>query len=451
MNVKELLAAARVAINEGDLEKAGGLRDQATMLKEVEALEPKEEKAPTKGAPEPAVNKQPTLTVIEDEADKENKRNPYKTFGEFLLDVKASAEGVTDRRLVALRSSDKSLEGGFSLSGAMGDAFVGSFASAKAMKAAPTGIGESIPQAGGLLVGTQRQDSILSRVYESGQLLSRVAMDTIGPNSNGMSYYTEDESSRATGSRRGGVRFYWTAENSATTASAPSFREVELKLKKASAAVYVTEEQLQDSTAMESYIMRILPEEIRWGVEDAIINGTGVGMPLGISSSGAVLSVAKETGQAADTIVYDNLVSMWARLWAPAQSRAIWLHSQDAIPQLMTMTLDVGTGGVPVYMPPGGASATPYGTIFGRPAFVHESAGNLGDVSDLMLIDPTQYQMIDKGGMQSASSIHVRFLEGETVYRFIYRVDGQPMWDSALTPANGGSTLSPFLNLAARA
>jgi len=118
---------------------------------------------------------------------------------------------------------------------------------------------------------------------------------------------------------------------------------------------------------------------------------------------------------------------------------------------LMTMTIDVGTGGLPVYLPPGGASAAPYGTIFGRPAFVHESCDNLGDVGDIMLIDPSQYQMIEKGGMQSASSIHVRFLEGETVFRFIYRVDGQPMWNSALTPANDGNDVSPFINLAARA
>ena len=387
------------------------------------------------------------VKVTEDEADKANKRNPYKSFGEFLMTVKAAADGIVDERLKSIRSKDQSNEGGFSVAGAMGDKFVGSFA---ATKAAPSGIGESLPQTGGVLVGTQRQDTIMSRVYESGQLLSRVSMDSIGPNSNGMSYYAEAETSRATGSRRGGVRFYWTAENSATTDSNPTFREMELKLKKASAAVYVTEEQLQDTTAMESYVMRILPEEIRWGVEDAILNGTGAGMPLGIENSGAVVSQAIEVGQDDDTIVYENIVKMWSRLWAPSQRNAIWLHSQDALPQLMTMTLAVGTGGVPVYTPPDGASAAPYGTIFGRPAFVHESCDNVGDVGDIQLIDPTQYQMIEKGGIQSASSIHVRFLEGETVFRFIYRIDGQPMWNLPLTPFNGGATVSPFVNLAIR-
>lgn len=462
MSFDELITAAKTAIADGDLELAEQHTNQAKALKTVMELEPQaNEELETVTAERdalkakldnaPATNGAGHVIVTKDEADKANKKNPYKTFGEFLMSVKGAADGVMDERLRALRSTDQSNEGGFSVAGAMGDGFVGSFASAKATKAAPTGVGESLPQTGGFLVGTQRQDSILSRVYESGQLLSRVSMDSIGPNSNGMSYFAEAETSRATGSRRGGVRFYWMAENSAVTASAPTFREMELKLKKAAAAVYVTEEQLQDTTAMESYVMRILPEEIRWGVEDSILNGTGAGMPLGIETANAAISTAKETGQAADTVVYENIVKMWARLWAPSQSSAIWLHSQDAIPQLLTMTLDVGTGGVPVYLPPGGASAAPFGTIFGRPAFVHESCDNLGDVGDLWLLDPTQYQMIEKGGLQSASSIHVRFLEGETVFRFIYRVDGQPMWNAPLTPFNAGDTVSPFVNLAERA
>ena len=469
MNFAELLAAAKKAIADGDLELAKKYTDEAKALKSVMELEPDEGseeldaltaerdalKAKLEAAAKaPATNKAGTLIVGEDEADKANKKNPYKSFGEFLGEVKQAAEGMVGERLVALRSNDKGDEGGFNIAGAMGDDFVGSLPAAqqgiKSFKAAPTGLGESIPQAGGLLVGTQRQDSLLSRVYDIGFMLSRVAMDPIGPNSNSMTYFAEDESSRATGSRRGGVRFYWGAENSAITASAPEFRQMDLKLKKANAAVYVTEEQLQDTTTLESYVMRILPEEIRWGVEDSIFNGTGTGQPLGIEESGAVISQAKETGQAADTVVYENIIKMWSRLWAPSQVNSIWLHSQDVLPQLMTMTLDVGTGGIPVYTPPGGASAAPFGTIFGRPAFVHESCDNLGDVGDIQLIDPTQYQMIEKGGIQSASSIHVRFLEGETVFKFTYRIDGQPMWNVPLTPANGGATVSPFINLAVR-
>lgn len=443
--LSRLIEEAKAAIAEGNLELAETLTAQIKALKTVLDLEP------PKVDPEPATNKQPVVVeVVEDEADKAQKRYPWQSFGEFLMAVKNAEHGHMDQRMPALREAD-----GFSINGALGDEFVGSFAAArdgiKSYKAAPSGVGESLPQTGGVLVGSDRMTSILSRVYESGQLLSRVSMDTVGPNSNGMTYYAEAETDRGTGNRRGGVRFYWAAENSAITTSAPTFRKMELKLKKAAAAVYVTEEQLQDTSALESYVMRILPEEIRWGVEDSILNGTGVGQPLGILNANCAVSVAKETGQTAATVVYENLVKMWAAGWARSQTNFIWLHSQDVLPQLMLMSLDVGTGGMPVYLPPGGASAAPYGTLFGRPAFVHESATTVGSVGDIWLVDPSQYQMIEKGGIRSASSIHVRFLNDETTYKFVYRVDGQPMWNSTLTPANDGQAVSPFVNIAVRA
>jgi len=450
--IKRLLEEAKEAVKNGDLEKATALTNEAKALTAILDLEKQSEPEPE---PEPkqtkADNGPGRVTDFEDEAERAAKANPWKGFGEFLNAVRSASEGSVDKRLLPLRSNDPGNENGFSVAGAMGDDFVGSIPAAKATKAAPSGIGTSLPQAGGVLVGSDRNTAILSRVYESGQLLSRVAMDTVGPNSNGMTYYAEAETSRATGSRRGGVRFYWAAENSAVTTSAPTFREMELKLKKAAAAVYVTEEQLQDTAAMESYVMRILPEEIRWGVEDAILNGTGAGQPLGLENAPALISVPKEVGQDADTVVAENVINMWARLWGPSKQRAIWLISQDVEPQLMQMSLAVGTGGSLVYTPPGGLSAAPYANMFGRPVIVHESCDNVGDVGDIWLVDPTQYQMIEKGGIQSASSIHVRFLQGESVYRFIYRVDGQPIWNSALTPFNGGATVGPFVTLAERA
>ena len=57
--------------------------------------------------------------------------------------------------------------------------------------------------------------------------------------------------------------------------------------------------------------------------------------------------------------------------------------------------------------------------------------------------------MISKGGVEAASSIHVKFVEDETAFRFVFRVDGQPIWASAVTPFQGSDTVSPFVALAA--
>jgi HK97 family phage major capsid protein len=70
-------------------------------------------------------------------------------------------------------------------------------------------------------------------------------------------------------------------------------------------------------------------------------------------------------------------------------------------------------------------------------------------LGDLLLASPSQYALITKGGVQAASSIHVRFVYDETAFRFVYRVDGQPVWASSVTANDGSSTISPFVALAA--
>jgi HK97 family phage major capsid protein len=435
------------------LAEAKALRERAEAIKAATDLETAADdavKAYDKAAAEPPTNS--GIVVVEDETDKAIKAKPYKSFGEFLSDVIDAGSGVIDKRLLPLRSTDKVDKGAFSLTAAMGDEFVGSVAkSAFARKAVGTGLAEGLGSTGGFLVGTDTQGGIMSRVYDSGQLLQRVGMDGISANSNSMTYNVEAETSRADGSRRGGIQAYWAAEAGAYTASSPTFRQVELKLKKVVGLVYATDEQLADASVLESYIMRILPEELRFKVEDSILNGTGTGMPKGLLATGATLSVAKETGQQAATIVSENIMKMWARMYAPSRRNSIWLIEQSCEPQLMQLSLAVGTGGVPLYTPAGGLSAAPYATIFGRPVIAHESCKAVGTVGDIWLIDPSEYQMIEKGGIQTASSIHVAFTTGEQLFRFTYRCDGQPLWASALTPLSAGDTLSPYINLAARA
>jgi HK97 family phage major capsid protein len=225
---------------------------------------------------------------------------------------------------------------------------------------------------------------------------------------------------------------------------------MELKLRKLVALCYATDELLADATALESWIMQAFPEEINFVAEDSIFRGTGVGMPLGILNSAATVSVAKEVGQAAATIVSANIDKMWSRRYIRGRNYA-WFVNQDTSPQLSNLNRAVGASGEIVYSPPGGLSALPYATLKGAPVIETEYNSTLGTVGDIILADFNEYQMIDKGGIQSASSIHVQFITDETVFRFVYRVDGQPKWDQPLTPFQGTNTVSPFVTLATRA
>lgn len=315
---------------------------------------------------------------------------------------------------------------------------------------AASGANEGTPSDGGFLVQQDFAAELLRRVYATGGLASRARHIPISSNANGIKINGINETSRANGSRWGGVQSYWVGEADTVTASRPRFRQVELNLHKLMALFYATDELLADAAALEAVAMMAFEEEFGFKLDDAIIRGNGAGQPLGFLNSPCLVTVAKEGGQAAASIVLENIVKMWARMWGPSRQNAVWLYNQDIEPVLFTLGMIVGTGGSPIFMPPGGLSSSPYGTLLGRPMIPSEQAATLGTVGDLMLVDLGQYLMADKGGMQTASSIHVRFLYDEQVFRFTLRTDGQPLWNAALTPAQGSNTLSPFVALATR-
>lgn len=315
---------------------------------------------------------------------------------------------------------------------------------------AASGLNESVPSDGGFLVEHEMASGILKNLWSTGMILPKISKITLSGNKNGMKFNGIDETSRADGSRSGGIQAYWAAEAAEKTASKPKFRQIDLGLNKLIGLCYATDEMLDDAAALEQTINSGFNEEFDFKLTDSVINGTGAGQPLGITNSGCMVSVTKEAGQAANTIVYENVSNMWSRLIARSRPNAIWVINQDCEPQLNGMSLVVGTAGVPVYMPAGGLSNSPYSTLFGRPVVPIEQCATVGDTGDIMLCDFAQYKAIDKGGMQQNVSIHVRFIYDESVFRFVYRFDGQPVLSSAITPFKGTNTLSHFVKLDAR-
>lgn len=312
-----------------------------------------------------------------------------------------------------------------------------------------SGLQEAIPSQGGFLVDKTFESEILSKSFQNGKLLNRVRKFEIGANSNGIKIPYIDETSRANGSRSGGTRGYWLSEAGSKTASKPKLGQVEMSLEKLIGLCYATDELLEDSTVLGQVLLRDFSEELTFKIEDALINGTGAGQPLGIVSSGALVSVGKETGQTATTLVYENVMKMYARYWS--KGRGVVLANADIIPQLFKMSVAVGTGGIPVYMPANGISRQPFDSLYGLPILYMEQCPTLGQPGDLIFCDPEEYILIQKGGLQSASSIHVQFTTDETTFRFVWRVNGQPWWTAPLTPYKGtGNTVSPFVTTAVR-
>ena len=313
-----------------------------------------------------------------------------------------------------------------------------------------TGAGQLIGADGGFLVPPEFSTIIWDGLnQEADNLLSATDSYTITGES--LTFNANAETSRATGSRWGGVRAYWLAEAAEMTASQPKWRQIKLEKNELGVFVYVTDKLLSNaSVALEQYLSRAATEEINWLVSDSIINGTGAGKPLGLLNSNALISVLKENGQPAATVNYENISNMWERLHIKSRANAVWYIHQRVEKQLQRMQIGTGTTAQLVYMPPGGISGQQFGTIFGRPVMPIEYCQDLGTKGDVVLADLKAYASGSAGSVDSEMSIHLRFNFNESVFRFLFSVDGQPWINSAITPANGTTTTSPFVTLDTR-
>jgi HK97 family phage major capsid protein len=322
-----------------------------------------------------------------------------------------------------------------------------------AVEKAIIGNNEGIGSEGGFFVPPTFSNTLMQRMYDDSALLSKTDNYTVTGNS--MVFPRSAESSRANGSRYGGVVTSWVKEGEAGTVSRPKFGQLELKLNKMMSLGGITSELNEDSgaggMAMEQYITRAFVDDINFTISDAIIRGTGAGQPQGLLNAGCKIAVSKESGQAADTIVMQNIVKMYARLWAGNRSKAVWFINQDVLPQLFTMVLGIGTAGVTVFMPPGGVSGKPYATLLGLPVIEIEQASTLGDEGDISLVDLSHYVTITKGsGPNVQTSMHFYFDTDQQAFRVTFRIDGKPWWKEAVTPYKGTLTQSCVVTLEAR-
>ena len=187
---------------------------------------------------------------------------------------------------------------------------------------------------------------------------------------------------------------------------------------------------------------------------ECIMFGTGVGKPLGaFVGTSPCVQVAKETGQTADTIVAENIINMNSVIYTGSRGKGNWYYNGEALPQLETMAIAVGTGGIPAYWPAGGLASDSPARIKGRPAYETDHCSALGDAGDIVFADWSQYLLATKGSVNTAMSIHLRFDYDEVAFRSTFRVDGRPSWDSNLKPRKGDTDrrVSPFVKLAERA
>lgn len=244
-----------------------------------------------------------------------------------------------------------------------------------------------------------------------------------------------------------GVVGYWGAAGANLTESSLDTRGLTLNAHKLHCFVTAENEWTEDNVGGDEPVLLKFGEAWAFYSTRAFLSGNGAGQPLGILNAGCTIEVAKESGQAADTIIYENLTKMLSRLHPASFERAEWFVHPSTIPALLGLYIVVGTGGapVPVLSQSGGRF-----TILTRPVTFTEHCSVLGEVGDIILADLSQYGIGMRKEMAMDKSEHLYFNADKTAYRLISRVDGLPLWNEALTLADGSTTVSPFVTLAAR-
>lgn len=293
---------------------------------------------------------------------------------------------------------------------------------------------------------------ILGTAQESNPFMQMATKFPLAGNSASISFFKDK--TRTSANFYGGVVSYWVEEGNAPTASDMQFGKMNLRLHDLALLIPATNDMIEDAPeAIGGLVSKAFGERIAYDLENVFLNGTGVGQPLGILNSAAKVEQAKVTNQTAATIVSNNLTSMWSRLPKASKANAIWIYGADVYSEIVNCK--VGASDFPAFIPAGGmAGAAPtLDRLLGKPAYESEHiSAALGTAGDIILVDPTQYAVAFKSlTAQVESSTHLYFDSNKTAFRLVFRIDGQPMWDTYLTPAQGSVTKSPIVTLATRA
>ena len=242
----------------------------------------------------------------------------------------------------------------------------------------------------------------------------------------------------------GGVTVSRRQQTATIASSRMGLSQVTLHASSLFGLTYATEE-LVESSAFAVAIERAFGDQFVSHMLNERINGTGSGQFQGILGAPCLISATKESGQAAATIVTENILKMVARSWNYPQ--AVWTANKTTLPELLKLTVSVSSGGALLQLPH--SEETPF-MLLGRPLFFIEECQTLGTKGDLLLGTWSEYVEGTYRPMQAAESVFFRWITYEKTFKFWVRNDAKPWWKTVLTPRNG-DTLSPFVSLDTRA
>jgi HK97 family phage major capsid protein len=218
--------------------------------------------------------------------------------------------------------------------------------------ATPTTVGnEASGTDGGFAVPTQftSEVMVLARTAEEAMLLDYCDVTKLS-----MGNSCEMPRDISTPWGLSGVRLAWSAEAGMLSQITPQVGGGVMRMHKCVAFVPLSEDLVEDNAALDSYLTPRFAAAIRWACNEAILNGSGAGQPLGMFSSGAAIVQSKDSGQATGTLSITNITNMLRRLPQGSFGRAQWWMNSDAFASLLALPAAM----LPMGPPPAVATAT---------------------------------------------------------------------------------------------
>jgi HK97 family phage major capsid protein len=306
---------------------------------------------------------------------------------------------------------------------------------------------EGVPGEGGFAVTPEVAAGIFASALE-GSVWARIGARVETMTSDEKVINAVDDSDE-TDDEEAGLKAQWKGEASEADIQLMKLRRCVLKTKKLIVLAAASNELGEDApdyvVALEAAVARAIGKKF----DRAVLSGNGAAQPLGLLNSPATIEVAKETGQAADTFVWENATKMWSRLAPGSHENAWWLIHPTVLPEGLSMSMVIGTAGTQ----PRGAfeSGGPTGyRLLGRPVVVTSRVKVLGDKGDVILADPSQIAIGIRRGFVIERSMHAFFSSDRLAVRGKFRGDAKPIWAEPRTLVDSGGTVSPVVVLAAR-
>lgn len=220
----------------------------------------------------------------------------------------------------------------------------------------------------------------------------------------------------------GGITMGYVDEGQSKPETQPAFRLVNFAPHKIARLVPVTDELLEDSAIdLSTLIPQLVIEKMRHFLDAQYLAGSNMGRIEGILSTPNLLTI----GRVADGDVHpDDLIRMAGKIKAAYLPGSVYIMSQDAATQLQLRREGSGTGQY-LWQPSLQAGQPP--VFNGRPVIITEKTPVLGMRGDVILANLDNYWIVDNRNIRVTSSIHYKFANDITTWRFVMRSDGKLM------------------------